>query len=196
MKEINEIKNRIRNKSEKNFKSKLKIFFIKLILIIILLLLVTLISLKNPRIKNIIYQKMYNSNISFANIKKIYNKKIGNVLPFGNIFYEKKVFSEKLRYKSSSKYNKGVKLILEDNYLIPAIKGGIVIFIGKKNNMDTVIIQQSNKIDVMYSNLKNKNVKLYDYVEDNQIIGEANDNILYLTFQKDGVEIDYKDVIK
>ena len=62
--------------------------------------------------------------------------------------------------------------------------------------METIIIQQSDGIDVWYSNLSNKNVNLYDYVEDNQVIGEAKDNTLYMQFQKDGVEIDYKEVIK
>ena len=85
---------------------------------------------------------------------------------------------------------------MEDNYLIPSINEGIVIFNGKKDDKNTIIIQQPNKIDVWYSNLNNTNVKLYDYVDKNQIIGEANNNELYLSFYKDGVEIDYKKIIK
>ena len=48
----------------------------------------------------------------------------------------------------------------------------------------------------MYQNFSNKNVKLYDYVSDNEILGEVKNNTLYLTFKKNGVEIDYKKVIK
>ena len=200
MKEIDVIKNRIKNKqdNQNNTKknNKIKIFLIKTFMILIIFIISYFISGKNPKIKNMIYQKIYNSNFSFASVKKVYNEHIGNVLPFQNLFETKEVFSEKLSYKSLSKYNKGVKLTLSENYLIPCIKGGIVIFSGKKDDLDAIIIQQSDGIDVWYSNLSNKNVKLYDYVEDNQIIGEAKDNTLYLLFQKDGVEIDYKEVIK
>lgn len=200
MREIDIIKERIKNKQEvpKDNKNgnRFRSFLLKLFIITIIFLSMYFVVDKNPKIKNKIYQKVYNSNFSFASVKKIYNKYIGNVLPFQNAFETKKVFSEKLSYKTLSKYNKGVKLSLSDNYLIPCIKGGIVIFSGVKNNMETIIIQQSDGIDVWYSNLSNKNVNLYDYVEDNQVIGEAKDNTLYMQFQKDGVEIDYKEVIK
>lgn len=199
MKEIDKIKSRIKNKqdnSNKKSNNKVKIFFIKTFTIFIIFFVCCFLSYKNPRVKNIIYKKVYNSNFSFASVKKFYNEHIGNVLPFQNVVGTKKVFSEKLSYKSLSKYNKGVKLTLTDNYLIPCIKGGIVIFSGNKDGKETIIIQQSDGIDVWYSNLSNKNVNLYDYVEDNQVIGEAKDNTLYLLFQKEGVEIDYKEVIK
>lgn len=39
-------------------------------------------------------------------------------------------------------------------------------------------------------------MKLYDYVEDNAVVGEAKNNELYLIFQKDGVEIDSSEVLK
>ena len=73
----------------------------------------------------------------------------------------------------------------------------VVIFSGEKEGIGkTVIIQQSDGIDVWYGNLSNTTMKLYDYVEDNSIIGEAKNNELYMIFQKDGVEIDYKEVLK
>ena len=136
-------------------------------------------------------------NFSFSYFKNIYNKYVGNIIPFQNIFEDKKVFNEKLKYKSISKYNKGVKLTLNDNYAIPIIKGGIVIFSGEKEGLGkTIIIQQSDGIDVWYSNLDNTTMKLYDYVEDNAVVGEAKNNELYLIFQKDGVEIDSSEVLK
>lgn len=195
MKEINKIKKDIRNKKvEKN--SKLKLFFIKLILILIIFLLCFLIVKKDETIKDKIYNKVYNSNISFASIKNTYNKYLGNVLPFQDNLSEKKVFKEKLTYKSLSKYNKGVKLTVTDNYLVPAIKEGIVIFEGEKDGFDTIIVQGSDGIDTVYQNFSNKNVKLYDYIDDNEILGEVKDNTLYLTFKKNGVEIDYKEILK
>ena len=74
---------------------------------------------------------------------------------------------------------------------------GYVMGRGEKEGIGkTVIIQQSDGIDVWYGNLSTTTMKLYDYVEDNAIIGEAKENKLYMIFQKDGVEIDYKEVLK
>ncbi len=200
MENLNDIKNRIRNKNNKNESNKrhiFKHFMIKFFLVLIIFGISTFLVRTNTNIKNIIYNHVYNTHFSFASFKGLYNKYIGNVIPFQNIFETKKVFNEKLEYKTLSKYNKGVKLTLSDNYAIPIIKGGIVIFSGEKENIGkTVIIQQSDGIDVWYGNLSTTTMKLYDYVEDNAIIGEAKDNELYIIFQKDGVEIDYKEVLK
>lgn len=203
MENLNDVKNRIRNKSNKNIKEEtnkknpFKCFIFKTFLVLIIFGISTFLVRNNANIKNIIYNHVYNTHFSFASFKNLYNKYVGNVIPFQNIFETKKVFNEKLEYKSLSKYNKGVKLTLSDNYAIPIIKGGIVIFSGEKEGIGkTVIIQQSDGIDVWYGNLSNTTMKLYDYVEDNAIIGEAKDNELYMIFQKDGVEIDYKEVLK
>lgn len=202
MDKIDEIQKRI--KSKKNIeekkepnKNKLKIFLIKLLIVLIIVILGSIIVKNDSSIKNKVYKYIYNTNFSFSTIKKIYNEHIGNIIPFQNVFNEKKVFSEKLKYKTLNVYNKGVKLTLEDNYAIPCIKGGIVIFVGEKENIgNTIIVQQSDGIDAWYGNLSNINLKLYDYIEDNSIIGEAKNNELYLMFQKDGVDVNYKDVLK
>ena len=194
--EKNRIKNKKYNKNTNNENNKFKLFMVKFFVVLLAFSISTMIIKKDPKLKKDIYNNIYNNNFSFAYFKNIYNQYIGNILPFQNIFKEKKVFSEKLEYKTLSKYNKGVKLTLDNNYPIPIIKGGIVIFVGEKDYMNTVIIQQSDGIDVWYCNLSNTNVKLYDYIEDGKIVGEAKNNELYLLFQKNGVEIDYKEVLK
>ena len=200
MKNIEEVKARIKNKKvkEKNINvKKINLFLTKFFIVIISFAILSIIIKKDIKIKDTIYQKVYNNNFSFAYFKNVYNTYMGNIIPFQNIFKEKKVFKEKLEYKSLSKYNKGVKLKLSDNYPIPIIKGGIVIFTGTKKDLGkTVIIQGSDGIDIWYSHLSNINVKLYDYVENNSIVGEAKNNELYMIFQKDGVEIDYNQVLK
>ena len=202
MNNINDIQRRIKMKKNKNISNKpgnkrVKKFFIKLFIMIIIFLSLFIVCKINPKVKNSIYKHVYNSNISFSSIKKLYNEKLGNIIPFQDIFKEKKVFNEDLKYEKLSVYDKGVKLKLSENYAIPIIKGGIVIFVGDKENYGkTVIIQQSNGIDAWYGNLSNVNMKLYDYVSDNDIVGEAKNNYLYLKFQKDGVDIDYKEVLK
>ena len=197
MKNINEVKSRIKNKNKPNKYNKFNIFLVKFFIMILSFSLLSILTKNDIKIKNIIYNNVYKNNFSFSYFKNIYNMYIGNILPFQNIFKTKKVFNEKLEYESMSKYNKGVKLKLYNNYSIPIIKDGIVIFVGNKENLGkTVIIQGSNGIDIWYGNLSSINVKLYDYVEKSTILGEAKNDKLYLIFQKDGVEIDYNKVLK
>ena len=198
MNRIDEINKRIKyKKNPKETTKKCNYFILKFFIVFLLFVFMSLLVNNDIKIKNIIYSKVYNNNFSFAQFKNIYNKYIGNIIPFQNIFKSKQVFNEKLEYISSSKHNKGLKLTLKDGYAIPTIKGGIVTFVGNKKDLGkTVIINQTDGIDVWYSNLSNTNLKLYDYVEDNSIVGEAKNNTLYLTFQKNGVEIEYKDILK
>lgn len=203
---INDIKYRIKNKkksssakeNQHNFMLVLRRFIFKCLIVAILTLTCLILSKKSVLAKNIIYNKVYDSYISFPRIKKIYNKYLGNILPFENINIEKPVFNnETIKYKEKSAYDSGVKLILENNYVIPIINDGMVIFIGEKENLGkTLIIEDSNKINYIYGNLENINVKLYDYVNKGDLLGSSKDNTLYLLFEKDGKYLDYKEFIK
>ena len=165
-------------------------------LVLVILTILTLILLKNDKFKTNFYKYVYNDNISFAQINKWYQDKFGSSLPFSKYFETiTSVYNEKLNYKEANKYKDGVSLLVEDNYLVPAIDSGIVIFIGEKEGYgNTIIIQQENGIDLWYSNLKEINLKLYDYVKDGSLIGVSNSN-LYLVFYKDGEVIDYQEYI-
>ena len=185
-----------KKKKENTLLKKVNYFIFKCLTIGLLFFLCSILIKKDKKIKNDIYNNIYKNNFSFAVFKAYYNQNIGSILPFQNIFKKKRVFNEKIEYKSLSKYNKGIKLNLFDNYPIPNLKEGIVIYVGEKDKMQTVIIQQSNGVDVWYRNLSNTNVKLYDYVEKDNIIGEAKNNILYLQFYSNGVEVDYKEFFK
>ena len=106
------------------------------------------------------------------------------------------VFNEKLTYKEQSLYKDGVKLTVEDNYLVPIIESGIVVFMGEKEEYgQTVIVQQVNGIDVWYSNVDTSNISLYQYLTKGNLLGEAKSNYIYMVFQKDGKFLDYKEYI-
>ncbi len=162
---------------------------------VVIITLFTLILIKsNSNIKNIIYDNVYNNNLSFSKINNLYKKYFGeNIIE--NKLSMKPVFNEKLIYDSKEKYKDGVKLAVGDNYLIPSLEGGLVIFVGKKDDYNNiVIVEQVNGIDVWYGNLNNINVKLYDYIEKGTLIGNCNKE-LYLVFKKDGKIINYEDKI-
>ena len=165
-------------------------------LLLVFLTILSIILLRNDQFKINFYKYVYQDNISFAKINKWYENKFGSALPFSKYFEEvTPVFNEKLSYKEKNKYKDGVSLLVEDDYLVPAIDSGIVIFIGEKEGYgNTIIIQQENGIDVWYSNLKEINLKLYDYIKEGNLIGVSN-NKLYLVFTKDGEVVDYQEYI-
>ena len=79
--------------------------------------------------------------------------------------------------------------------MVPILESGVVVFIGEKENYkNTIIVEQTNGVDVFYGNIKSNNIKLYDYVEKGELLGEVNKE-LYLVFQKNGEYLDYKKYI-
>ena len=164
----------------------------------ILITLIVLIVLKaNSNFKTTFYKYVYEDNISFADINNLYEKYLGNQIPFKNLFKEETelVFNETLKYNNKEKYNDGVKLIVDEKYLVPAIKEGMVVFIGEKEGYGkTIIVSGTDGIDIWYGNI-NSNVKLYDYIEKSTILGEVIDTNLYLLFKKENEILNYEDFI-
>ena len=188
------------NKNKKPTKQKHTLYkFIIRLFICILLVLGTLIFLKYDKNgKQIIYKYLYENNINFATINNWYQEHFGDILPFQNTVKEKTklVFNENLVYKDASIYKNGVKLNVEDNYLVPIIESGIVVFIGNKDDYGkTVIIEQIDGVNVWYGNIDNINVSLYDYVSKGELLAEASKSF-YMAFQKNGKFLKYQDYLK
>ena len=172
--------------------------FITRVLIVVIIFLVGMILVKsNSKAKNSILKQVQDTNFKFTKVKEIYQKYFGNILSIDKLALEdKQVFQEELTYQKSKSYLDGVKLQVNDNYMVPALESGIVIFMGEKEGYgNTIVIEQIDGIDVYYSNISSDGIKLYDYVEKGKLLGEAEDNQLYLVFQKDGSFLDYKKYI-
>ena len=179
-------------------KKKAISFFSKLCICVILVLTTLILVKKSPSFKELFYKNVYENNISFAKINSIYEKYAGSSLPFKDYFIKKEqpVFSEKLTYNSSSSYLDGVKLVVDNEYLIPILEDGLVIFVGEKDGYgNTVIIGQSDGIDVWYSNVDNVSINLYDYVSKGSLLGNAKEDYFYLVFKKNGQILNYEDYI-
>lgn len=199
-KSLEKLKNKKTGNSNKdNKKHKVVYNFITKVLLCLIIFISLLITVKvKPVLKDEIYKYVYENHFSFAKVNEIYRKYFGSVLPFDNIAptAEEEVFNEKLAYKESSLYKDGVKLDVNTNYLVPAMESGIVVFIGEKENYNnTVIIQQINGIDVWYGNVNVGDLKLYDYIQKGDLVGETNEKELYLVFQKEGEFLNYKDYL-
>ena len=172
--------------------------FISRVLVTIAIFLFGMILVKSDvSFKNKILDNVYNKQFKFVQLGEIYQKYFGNILSIDKVLVdEKPVSQEKLSYLKSSKYKDGVKLTVDENYMVPILESGIVIFLGEKEGYgNTVVVEQVDGIDVYYSNVSVSNIKLYDYVEKGELLGEAQDKKLYLLFQKDGKFLDYKEYI-
>lgn len=148
---------------------------------------------QNPNLKGILKENVYEKSFKFTKSKKLYEKYFGNILSLDKVIKEEQpVFSEKLSFEKSENYEKGVKLKVPKNYMVPTLESGIVVFIGEKENYgNTVIIEQVDGIDTYYANVNTNNIKLYDYIEKGELLGETKGSNLYLVFQKNGEYLDY-----
>lgn len=172
--------------------------FITRALITVIIFLIGMILVKgDSSIKNGILKQVYDTNFKFTKIKSVYEKYFGNILSVDKLAIdEKQVFQESLSYQKANSYLDGVKLKVSENYMVPVLESGIVIFMGEKDGYgNTVVIEQVDGIDVYYSNISTDGIELYDYVEKGKLLGEAQDRKLYLVFQKDGSYLNYKEYI-
>lgn len=168
------------------------------LLALTIFLVLAIFSKTSPTYKDIITTNIYEKNLSFAKIKKLYTKYLGGIEPLDKaIEKEITVFNETLSYDEESIYYDGVKLSVDKNYLVPSIKEGMVVYIGTKDNYgNTIIISSPDGIDIWYGNMEASAVKLYDYVEAGSYLGTTKDDILYLVYAKDGEYLDYKEYLK
>lgn len=190
--ELKKLRHREKNKKE------IKIpFFINKLLFIIMLTIISLILLKNNvKFKEKFYHEIYEKNFSFSKINSLYKEKFGTPIPFSNLIKSKiePTFNETLSYTSKEKYKDGVALTVSENYLVPSIDGGIIIFKGEKEGYGSVVIvEEENGVEVWYGNITS-DLKIYDYIEKGTLVGEANGK-LYMVFKKDGEILNYEDYI-
>ena len=194
--EIEKIRQNMRKKKQKEIPTKKKkspIYMTKFLCMVILTLLCLIGLKKSETFKDVFYKNVYEKNFSFAYIKEVYQKYFGSTLPIDKLLGEntETVFSENFTYKTKETYLEGNKFIVENQYLVPVLESGMVVFIGEKEGYgNTIIIQQVDGVDIWYSNITS-NVKLYDYIEKGDVLGEASGNYIYMVIKKDGNTLDY-----
>ena len=151
------------------------------------------IKLDSKNIDNI-HKYLLSDSLKFTKINNWYHDKIGNLVPkINNNNTSLVMSSEELKTKEYEKYKDGIKIKVNKSTPISLLNGGIVVFIGNKDDYGNVItIQGNDGIDYYYGNISNTNVNLYDYLEKDTLIGEAHDDYIYLVLKKDGNNLKYE----
>lgn len=178
----------IKNENKKN--NRIIKFINKTLTAVFLGLVLLIIMEYSPKFKNYMQNEVLNKNLSFGFLGNLYDKYFGKVLPADsdNIV---SVFNEKLVYKNKEKYRDGYKLEVNKNYLVPVIEGGVVVFIGEKDDIGNVITIEGEKgSTITYGNIKNSDVKLYKYINKGKYLGEVNDESLYIEVLRNGEYLD------
>lgn len=166
--------------------------------VILLFLVLAILSKNSTNYKNIIAKNLYEKQIPFVKIKSLYQKYLGGLEPINKVIdKEEPVFNEEITFETKEKYHDGVKLVVSNNYLVPIISEGLVVYVGEKENYGNVIIIETlDNIDIWYGFIKNPAVKLYDYVKKGAFLGTTEKNYLFLAYQKDGEFLNYENYLK
>ena len=136
--------NQKRIKEKLVLKTKVKIWISKVLVCIIFFLIGMILVKKTPGLKKEINQKLYEDHIAFTKLRNHYEKYFGKILSLEKVQKkEQPVFQETLSYEKKEKYKEGVKLTVSDQYMVPALESGVVVFLGEKDKYgNTMIIEQ------------------------------------------------------
>lgn len=171
--------------------------FIKSLIVVILFLGALIYVRQSDNNKNNFKKIVYNNSLSFAKIYSLYNKYLGDALPFKNSIKDntKIVSTEKITYSDIKKENNGYMLTVSNDFTLSALKSGIVV--ERKNNEkygNIIKIQDKNGLEITYGCIDDLEVELYDYVEKGELLGRTNGK-LYLIFEKDGKYLSYEEYL-
>ena len=184
------------NKKKLRLKKNISKFITKVLLSTSLILIVVIIKTYDSNLFKKIKDNIFNKSISFTKINKLSEKILGK-----DIIYSKNksdMVSQNTTFNNSiEEYFEGEKIKVDDKMPIGLLTSGIVVYIGEKEHFNsTVIVQGIDGYNIWYANIENTNVKLYSYLEKNELIGNAKDSFIYLLIEKDDNIIKYEDYIK
>ena len=188
------LKTKNKTSGTKNNSIKKSIIEKTLITICIVLTLLVICNI-NDKFSTYINKYVFETNYNFAKINALYKKYMLDLKPKKDKTTPVSK-TDNINYYDKKDYLDGVELSVEENYNVTMLESGLVVFIGEKEGYgNSIVVQQSNGIDVTYGNVKESDIKVYDYIEKGKIIATAS-NKFYMTFASDGEILDYKTYIK
>lgn len=154
--------------------------------LVFLILISTLLKSDNYYYK--IHNVLFESSIDFSYIKSKTDFLLGKYITKQNHY----VSSENLIYKDIEYIDNKNLLIVDYNYIINSLCDGVVV----NKNKNEVIIDCDSNTTIIYENIENININLYDYIKKDTLIGNTINNELLLTIKKEENYLYYEDFIK
>ena len=167
-------------------------FLIRFFLSLIIFLLLGIMCKINVSYYKVIHYYLYEDSFNFNSIYDFYSKYLGGISFFYDDDNIKTVMKNDLKYNSFDVIDGGIKLNVDNHYLVPLIYDGVVIN-KLKNNIGNVLVIQNSDVNVWYGNICNSSLKLFDSLVKGDYVGESCDNTIYIFFEKDGKFLNYKD---
>ena len=193
-----DIENYLNNKKTKKNNIKLQSYLSKLLskflLSIIFLMLSVILIKSNNNIRKFYQEDILTKQINFTKFNNLYTKYFGNILPDYTVpsVPTQMASNTELDYTNGTPYLNGTKLETTENYPVPIITSGIIVFLGEKDSLGpTCIVQGVDGIDIWYSHIDTSSLNLYDYVTEGKILAPTESNYFYLTIDSNGTYLTY-----
>ena len=193
-----EIENYLNHKKINKFNPKIQKYLSNLLskfLLSIIFLMVSIILIKsNSNIKTFYQEDILTKQINFTKFNDFYTKYFGNILPDYTVpsIPTQMASNTELDYNNGTPYLNGTKLETTENYPVPIITSGIIVFLGEKDSLGpTCIVQGVDGIDIWYSHIDTSSLNLYDYVTEGKILAPTESNYFYLTIDSNGNYLTY-----
>lgn len=193
-----EIENYLNHKKISKFNPKVQKYLSNLLskfLLSIIFLMVSIILIKsNSNIKTFYQEDILTKQINFTKFNDFYTKYFGNILPDYTVpsVPTQMASNTEFDYNSGTPYLNGTKLETTENYPVPIITSGIIVFLGEKDSLGpTCIVQGIDGIDIWYSHIDTSSLNLYDYVTEGKILAPTESNYFYLTIDSNGNYLTY-----
>ncbi len=193
-----EIENYLNHKKISKFNPKVQKYLSNLLskfLLSVIFLMVSIILIKsNSNIKTFYQEDILTKQINFTKFNDFYTKYFGNILPDYTVpsVPTKMASNTEFDYNNGTPYLNGTKLETTENYPVPIITSGIIVFLGEKDSLGpTCIVQGIDGIDIWYSHIDTSSLNLYDYVTEGKILAPTESNYFYLTIDSNGNYLTY-----
>lgn len=193
-----EIENYLNHKKISKFNPKVQKYLSNLLskfLLSIIFLMVSIILIKsNSNIKTFYQEDILTKQINFTKFNDFYTKYFGNILPDYTVpsIPTQMASNTEFDYNNGTPYLNGTKLETTENYPVPIITSGIIVFLGEKDSLGpTCIVQGIDGIDIWYSHIDTSSLNLYDYVTEGKILAPTEDDYFYLTIDSNGNYLTY-----
>lgn len=193
-----EIENYLNHKKISKFNPKVQKYLSNLLskfLLSIIFLMVSIILIKsNSNIKTFYQEEILTKQINFTKFNDFYTKYFGNILPDYTVpsVPTQMASNTEFDYNNGTPYLNGTKLETTENYPVPIITSGIIVFLGEKDSLGpTCIVQGIDGIDIWYSHIDTSSLNLYDYVTEGKILAPTESNYFYLTIDSNGNYLTY-----